>query len=171
MVSNHLVFFLAFATAVGVPAFAAKPSPALVEVKPDGSRTVFITTSINRGDRVIAQYSDTQGALRCCVRLAKQKLLSRADVSDELRGNRVSAYALAPLTGKDVMPFIGAALVFRGLVGAMERATLAGNADKSLPKVCLSSEGAHLRQSADGKAKAHLYMHFDYAVDPTCDQR
>ena len=79
------------------------------------------------------------------------------------------AYALAPVTDKDLKPFLGGALVFRGYPGSQERALLAGNADKSLPGICLSSEGAHLTQFADGKAKAHLYMHFDYSVDPTCE--
>lgn len=37
-----------------------------------------------------------------------------------------------------------------------------------LPDVCTGSEGAHLLQLRDGKPQAHLYMHFSYAVEPTC---
>ena len=168
MVSKHHIFLMAFAAVIVLPAFAAKPSPAFVEVRPDGSRTVFATTLLDQHDRVIAQYADAFGALRCCVRLRSKKLLSRRDVADELHGRRVRAYALAPPTDKGAKPFVGGAVVFRGYAGPQEKAMLAGNADKSLPEICLSSEGAHLMQFADGKAKAHLYMHFDYTVDPTC---
>ncbi len=70
------------------------------------------------------------------------------------------------------MPFVGAALVFKAGQRSSrrsEQALLASTADSgALPEVCTSSEGAHLLQLSDGKPQAHLYMHFEYAVEPSC---
>lgn len=167
------IAFFAAATLIGLaaPAFAARPLPALIEVRPDGARTVFTTTSMDRHDRVIGQYADARGALRCCVRLPIQKLQNavlRTDVSDQLHERRVKAYSLGQLKTENASPFVGAALVFRGRASPEEKAMLAGHADQALPEVCLSSEGAHLVQRRHGKVVTHLYMHFDYSVEPTC---
>lgn len=156
-------------------ASAAQPSAGLIEVRPDGRRTVFTTERLSRNDHVVAQHAEAQGGAKCCVSLritGKQR--RRTDVSDELKGRQVRAYALPPLKAADAVPFVGGALVFKASGRnpvAAERALLDGAADKTIPQVCTSSEGAHLlQQGSGGEAQAHLYMHFSYAVDPTCNE-
>lgn len=158
---------------IGAIASAAQPPAALIEVRPDGQRTVFTTQRLSRHDRVVAQYADAQGKAKCCVPLRiVGGPLRRRDVSDELQERRVRAYALPAVATPDPMPFVGAALVLKaGRQSSFldEQAFLKGAArNKAFPEVCTSSEGAHLLQLSNGKPQAHLYMHFDYAVEPSC---
>ncbi|WP_124460138.1 hypothetical protein [Variovorax sp. KBW07] len=169
---RRLLLVMALSATAAI-ASAAQPPAALIEVRPDGQRTVFTTQRLSRHDRLIAQYADAQGKARCCVPLRiVGGPLRRTDVSDELRERRVRAYALPAVATPDPLPFIGAALVLKAggepsFLG--EQAFLAGaTGNKAFPEVCTSSEGAHLLQSSNGKPQAHLYMHFDYAVEPTC---
>ncbi|MFH0129976.1 hypothetical protein ACGLHS_07175 [Variovorax sp. VaC1] len=170
---KYLLATALFASAL--VASAAQPSAGLIEVRPDGRRTVFTTERLSRSDHVVAQQAGAQGGAKCCVSLritGTQR--RRTDVSDELKGRQVRAYALPPLKAADAVPFVGGALVFkageRDSVAA-ERALLGGAADKTIPQVCTSSEGAHLLQlGSGGEPQAHLYMHFGYDVEPTCDE-
>lgn len=165
--------FLATAfAAAAVGASAAQPSAALIEVRPDGTRTLLTTERLSRNDRIIAQQAETTSVAKCCVALRiLETQKRRADVSDELSGRRVRAYALPPLTGADTVPYVGGALVIKArekFPTAVENALLSDPAGKLLPDVCTSSEGAHLLQLRDGKPRAHLYMQFGYSVEPTC---
>lgn len=173
MVSRKLIC-VAVLAALGPIAASARPvSPiaALIEVRPDGQRTVFSNVPLDRRDRVIAQELDSNGGLRCCVRLSPGATLRRTDVSDELTHREVLAYALPAVPKKKARPFVGAALVFRSGHGGLshaERSLLSGEGGTAFPVACLSSEGAHLLQLTDTKPQVHLYMHLDYAVEPTC---
>lgn len=155
-------------------ASAAPPVAGLIEVRPNGMRTLFTTERLHRNDHVVAQSAELQGTAKCCVAL---RILGpqrrRADVSDELKGRRVRAYALPSLKAPDTVPYVGGALVFNARdedSSRIEHALLGNPAGKAFPTVCTSSEGAHLLQWLDGKPKAHLYMHFDYAVEPSCSE-
>ncbi|QNK68691.1 hypothetical protein [Variovorax sp. PAMC26660] len=156
-------------------ASAAQPTAGLIEVRPDGRRTVFTTERLSRNDHIVAQHAQAQGGAKCCVSLRITGMQRRrTDVSDELKGRQVRAYALPPLKTADAVPFVGGALVFkageRDSVAA-ERALLGGAADKTIPQFCTSSEGAHLLQlGGGGEPQAHLYMHFSYDVEPTCNE-
>lgn len=158
--------------AVIVSASAAQPLAGLIEVRPNGERTLFTTERLSRGDRVVARDAGAQGAGTCCIALrilgSRQ---ARKNVSDELNGRRVRAYVLASSTTTDGAPFVDGTLVFRArerYSTTIEDALRDDPMGRALPEVCTSSEGAHLLGLADGKPQAHLYMHFGYAVEPTC---
>lgn len=160
--------------AAALAASAAPPAAGLIEVRPDGMRTLFTTERLHRNDHVVAQSAESQGTAKCCVAL---RILGpqrrRSDVSDELTGRRVRAYALPSLKAPDTVPYLGGALVFHARdedSSRVEHALSGDPAGKALPTVCISSEGAHLLQWLDGKPNAHLYMHFDYAVEPSCSE-
>lgn len=157
--------------AVAMTASAAQPAAALLEVRPDGTRTLFTTERLHRNDYVVARGAEEKGAAACC---AKLRILGtqrrRSDVSDALNGRRVRAYVLSSLKAADAVPFVGGALVFKAKEKPPSAAAhgLNDSDGKMLPDVCTSSEGAHLLQWGDGKPQAHLYLHFGYAVAPTC---
>jgi hypothetical protein len=156
---------------VAMTASAAQPTVALFEVRPDGTRTLFTTERLHRNDYIVARGAEEKGAAACCVKL---RILGtqrrRSDVSDELNGRRVRAYVLPSVKAADAVPFVGGALVFKAKEKPTSALALALNdsGGKMLPDVCTGSEGAHLLQLRDGKPQAHLYMHFSYAVEPTC---
>ncbi|HEY9224331.1 MAG TPA: hypothetical protein VIP27_09280 [Variovorax sp.] len=173
MASKNCILAMALFVAA-VAASAAQPSAAFIEVRPDGTRTLFTTERLRRNDHIVARHADAKGTAACCVAL---RILGtqrrRFDVSDELNGRQVRAYALPSLKGTDAVPFLGGALVFKAMnrrPTEVERALLGDVEGKALPNVCTSSEGAHLLQLRDGKPQAHLYMHFSYAVEPTCSE-
>lgn len=173
MASRKYVLAMAlFVSAIA--ASAAPPSAGLLEVRPNGMRTLFTTQRWSRNDRVVAQYAEAQGNAKCCVALRILGMQRRrTDVSDELRGRRVRAYVLPSLRAADAVPFVGSALVFKGtekMPVEVERALQGDKTVGALPDVCTSSEGAHLLQWGDGQPQAHLYMHFGYAVEPTCSE-
>lgn len=146
-----------------------------IEVRPDGTRTLFTTERVSRNDQVVAQYADGTSpglAAKCCVVLpvtGRRRL--RATVSDELNGRQVRAFALAPLKAAEAVPFVGAAVVFKAgerIPIGFGQAPAQGLAQGDFPATCASREGVHLLQLEQGKARLHLYMHFDYDVEPTC---
>ncbi|MGR4871938.1 hypothetical protein ACIPRI_24080 [Variovorax sp. LARHSF232] len=156
-------------------AASAMQPAGLIEVRPDGTRTIYTTERLNRNDRVLAQHGDAeaQGAgAKCCVSLRILGVRKpRAGISDELNGRPVKAYALPSLKATEITPFIGGALVFKAgerMPAGTGRALLDRAAGNGFPQACTSSEGMHLLQLNEGKPQTHLYMHFGYAVEPTC---
>jgi len=78
---------------------------------------------------------------------------------------------LPPLNAAEAVPFVGAALVFKAgerIPPGLDRATARGVAGTPFPQTCASREGMHLLELDQGKPRLHLYMHFNYDVEPTC---
>ena len=154
--------------------FAMQPA-GFIEVRPDGTRTLFTTERVSRNDQVVAQFADgaaQSAAAKCCVALrVTGRRKSQAKVSDELKGRQVRAFALSPLKAGEPVPFVGAALLFKAgerIPIAFDRASTQGAAEGTFPVTCTSSEGVHLLELDQGKPRVHLYMHLDYDVEPTC---
>lgn len=165
--------FLLATLFVSTSVSAATQIAGFIEVRPDGTRTLFTTERVSRDDQVLAQYADqTSQGPKCCVSLqVAGKRNSRAKVFDELNGRAVRAFALPPLREAEAVPYVGAALVFRAgerIPLGFDRASPQDAMDRAFPQACTSREGMHLLQLDQGKPRLHLYMHFGYEVEPTC---
>lgn len=141
---------------------AVRAEPALVQVSPNGARALFTTQVLSPGEQVWVQFPKSNGRAACCMKLnVLTRLPDSPQVTDQLNEDHVYAYRLPALNGRDGMAFVGGAWTGQ----------LTGRIQTLLPTVCTSHEGAHLLVLQRGRPKAHLYMDFGYAVQPTCDDK
>jgi len=163
------------AAAAVFAAGSAAAGAGIVSYQLDGKAFLYTTAKPAPSGPVRAQYPGPDGKPRCCIDVVPNGAAVKSDeppATDELKTEKVLQYPLqAPRLPAGAAPFVGAA-VFATEARPVQRSAgeLALGEGPAAPRVlsCVTKEGLHVLEQADGKLQTHLYLGFDYEVKPAC---
>lgn len=163
--------------ALATPAHALGLSPVAGVIASKNNSIHLYTSSQNIQIRQKLSLLDASGKITCCFEIGKKFTAAVDSPLSDFADAPIYVYRLT-LHGKAVTQFqesqpFGAALR-RGakIAGAhIETYTIEYAGEKTLLRLCTSSEGVHFISSKPGQKQplSHLYYYLGYDVEPSCD--